>query len=80
MVVTAALPGKHRSGPLSFKLLIWQDGYAVARAASERGADVVLISGPVEIECPEEFSLYALPLPMKCTRLFSAASKTVTYW
>ena len=28
-------------------------GYAVAQAARERGADVLLVSGPVGIECPE---------------------------
>jgi len=32
-------------------------GYAVARAAHERGADVLLISGPVGIECPEGVKL-----------------------
>ena len=28
-------------------------GYAIARAAVRRGADVTLISGPVSLECPE---------------------------
>ena len=32
-------------------------GYAVARAAHERGADVLLVSGPVGIECPEGVKL-----------------------
>lgn len=32
-------------------------GYAVAQAAHERGADVLLVSGPVGIECPEGVKL-----------------------
>lgn len=28
-------------------------GYEIARAAADRGADVVLVSGPVSLECPE---------------------------
>ncbi len=31
-------------------------GFAIAKAASQRGADVTLIAGPVNIETPEGLS------------------------
>lgn len=35
-------------------------GYAVAQAARERGADVLLISGPAEVECPDGVRLISV--------------------
>ena len=58
MVVTAG-PTRENIDPVRYlsNYSSGKMGYAVARAASERGADVVLISGPVEIECPEGVQL-----------------------
>ncbi|MGE5614433.1 MAG: bifunctional phosphopantothenoylcysteine decarboxylase/phosphopantothenate--cysteine ligase CoaBC [Bacillota bacterium] len=54
-ILVTAGPTRERLDPVRFisNLSSGKMGYAVAKAAIERGADVVLISGPVELKCPE---------------------------
>ncbi len=54
LLVTAG-PTREKIDPVRFisNLSSGKMGYAIARAAVRRGADVTLISGPVSLECPE---------------------------
>ncbi|MGI6669112.1 MAG: bifunctional phosphopantothenoylcysteine decarboxylase/phosphopantothenate--cysteine ligase CoaBC [Acetivibrionales bacterium] len=54
-ILVTAGPTRERLDPIRFisNLSTGKMGYAVAEAAVERGADVVLISGPVNLKCPE---------------------------
>lgn len=54
-ILVTAGPTREQLDPVRFisNLSSGKMGYAVAEAAIERGADVVLISGPVGLKCPE---------------------------
>jgi phosphopantothenoylcysteine decarboxylase/phosphopantothenate--cysteine ligase len=54
-ILVTAGPTRERLDPVRFisNLSSGKMGYAVAEAAVSRGADVVLVSGPVGLKCPE---------------------------
>jgi len=73
-------PARFLSNPSTGKM-----GYAIAKAAIERGADCYLVSGPTHIEPPEKASFYSvetaeqmyktvLDLFPQCDLLFKAAA------
>ena len=52
-------------------------GYAIARAARERGADVTLISGPVSISTPPEVKLIEIETAFQMKKAVSDSFKSV---
>ena len=54
-------------------------GYAIAKAALDAGHDVILISGPVNLEPPRDTKLFLFRQVTKCSKQYSGTWTSLTF-